>query len=128
MSEPVWLALDLVIAIHEQQLREHGGPPGVRDGGALESALGRPQNRWAYEGCDLAQLAAAYALGIAKNLAFVDGNKRTALLAVVTFLGLNDVDFTAGEAEAVVMIRGFAAGEIDEDALARWIRDNMKAA
>lgn len=128
MSEPVWLALDLVIAIHEQQLREHGGPPGVRDGGALESAFGRPQNRWACEGCDLAQLAAAYAFGIAKNNAFVDGNKRTALLAVVTFLGLNDVDFTASEAEAVVMIRGLAAGEIDEDALARWIRDNMKAA
>lgn len=125
MSEPVWLSLDLIRAIHERQLREFGGPPGLRDQGALESALGSPRNQWAYEDCDLPRLAAAYAFGIAKNHAFVDGNKRTALLAIVTFLGLNGVDFIANEAEAVLMIRDLAAGEIEEDGLARWIRDNI---
>lgn len=127
MTEPVWLTVDLVLAIHDEQLREFGGPPGVRDSGALESALGRPRNYWAYEGGDLARLAAAYAFGISRNHPFVDGNKRTALLAIVTFLGLNDVEFAADEAEAVVMIRDLAAGEIDEEAVARWIADNMPA-
>jgi death-on-curing protein len=124
VSEPVWLAADLVIAIHERQLRRFGGPAGMRDVGALESALGRARNRWAYENGDLAQLAAAYAFGIARNHPFVDGNKRAALLSLVTFLGLNDVDFDADEAEAVVVIRDLAAGLVDEDGVARWIRDN----
>jgi death-on-curing protein len=128
VNEPIWLPIELVLAIHERQLREHGGPPGVRDLGALESALGRPVNRWAYEAADLAQLAAAYAFGIAKNHPFIDGNKRTALLALVTFLGLNDIDFVADEAEAVVMIRGLAAGEIGEVVLARWIANNWPKA
>jgi death on curing protein len=128
VSEPTWLPIDLALAIHDRQLREHRGPPGVRDQGALESALGRPINQWAYEQADLAQLAAAYAFCIAKNHSFVDGNKRTALLAIATFLGLNDIDFIADEAEAVVMIRGLAAGEISEDGLARWIRVNWPKA
>jgi death on curing protein len=128
VNEPTRLAIDLALAIHDRQLREHGGPPGVRDQGALESALGRPINQWACEQADFAQLAAAYAFGIAKNHPFVDGNKRAALLALVTFLGLNDIDFVADEAEAVVMIRGLAAGEISEDGLARWIRDNWPKA
>ena len=81
-------------------------------------------NRAAYGEPDLAELAAAYAFGIAKNHPFIDGNKRAALLALVTFLGLNDIDFLVEEAEAVVMIRGLAAGEIDEIGLTRWIRDN----
>ncbi len=128
MTEPTWLPLELVLAIHERQLRHFGGPPGVRDAGALESALGRAQNRWAYEGADLASLAAAYAFGIARNHAFVDGNKRTALVSLVTFLGLNDIDFVADEAEAVVIIRDLAAGLVDEISLARWIRDNWPSA
>lgn len=123
MKEPVWLPRDLLLAIHESQLRTFGGPAGVRDLGALESALGRARNRWAYENSDLAALAAAYAFGIARNHPFVDGNKRAALLAIVTFLGLNDIDFVADEAEAVVIIRDLAAGNIEEDGLARWIRD-----
>lgn len=127
MNEPTWLPFELVIAIHERQLREHGGPPGIRDHGALESALGRPKNQWMYDDVDLARLAAAYAFGIARNDPFVDGNKRTALLALVTFLGLNDFEFTASEAEAVVMIRALAAGEVEETVLARWIADNMAA-
>jgi death-on-curing protein len=123
--EPEWLTADLVLAIHDEQLREFGGPAGIRDMGALESALGRARNRWAYEGGDLPRLAAAYGFGIARNHPFVDGNKRAALLAIITFLGINDVEFTASEAEAVIMIRDIAAGEIDEEVLARWIADNV---
>jgi death-on-curing protein len=125
VTEPVWLTGELVLAIHDRQLSEFGGPAGIRDAGALESALGRPKNRWAYEGGDLARLAAAYGFGIARNHPFVDGNKRTAFLSIVTFLGLNDVELIASEAEAVVMILGLAAGEIDEDGLARWIAANI---
>ena len=128
MTEPKWLTADLVLAIHDEQLREFGGPAGIRDMGALESALGRARNRWAYEGGDLPRLAAAYGFGIARNHPFVDGNKRAALLAIVTFLGLNDLEFVASEAEAVVMIRDLAAGAINEDVLARWIADNISAA
>ena len=103
MTEPVWLPVDLVLAIHETQLRRFGGPPGIRDLGALESALSRPQNKLAYESADLSALAAAYAFGIARNHPFVDGNKRAAFLVVVTFLGLNGVDFLVGEAEAATI-------------------------
>jgi death-on-curing protein len=124
MNEPVWLSTDLVIAIHEEQLREFGGPSGIRDETLLESALGRAPNKWAYESADMPTLAAAYAFGIARNHAFVDGNKRAAFLSMVTFLGLNGIDFIADEAEAFVIIRDLAAGEIDEDGLARWISDN----
>jgi death-on-curing protein len=127
-GEPTWLTLDLVKAIHDRQLRLFGGPAGMRDEGALGSALGRPVNRWAYEEADLPALAAAYAFGIARNHPFVDGDKRTALLAPVTFLGLNGIDFVADEAEAVVIIRDLAAGEVDEVGLTRWIRDNWPAA
>ena len=124
MTEPAWLPVDLVIAIHDEQLRMFGGPPGIRDRGMLESALGRAQNKWAYGETDLSRLAAAYAYGIARNHPFVDGNKRAALLSLVTFLGLNGIDFVAAEAEAVVIIQALAAGEIDEDGLARWTGDN----
>jgi death on curing protein len=122
--EPIWLTSDLAKAFHARQLRLFGGPPGIRDEGALESALGRSVNHSAYEHDDLPELAAAYAFGIARNHPFVDGNKRAALLALVTFLGLNGIDFRADEAEAVVMIRGLAAGEVDEAGLTRWIRDS----
>jgi death on curing protein len=124
MSEPVWLTAGLVIAFHDEQLREFGGPAGIRDRAMLESALGRPLNKWSYGEEDLAALAAAYGFGVAKNHPFVDGNKRAALLSIVVFLGLNGVRFVADNAEAVVMIRDLAAGEVDEDGLARWIRDN----
>ena len=127
MSEPVWLPVELVLAIHESQLRRFGGPPGVRDRGALESALGRARNKWAYEDANLATLAAAYGFGIARNHPFVDGNKRAALLAIVTFLGLNGIDLIADEAEAAVIIRDLAAGLVDESGLARWVGDNLPA-
>lgn len=124
MSEPVWLSKELVLAIHDEQLREFGGASGIRDEGLLESALERPRNKLAYEQPELPELAAAYAFGLAKNDPFVDGNKRVALLALVTFLGLNGIDFVASEAEAVIIIRDLAAGEVDEAGLARWIGDN----
>lgn len=125
MTEPVWLTAELVIAIHGEQLREFGGPPGIRDVTMLDSALGRPRNKWTYEGnTDFADLAAAYAFGVARNHPFVDGNKRAALLSIITFLGLNGIEFVADEGQAVVAIRDLAADEISEEGLARWIRDN----
>jgi death-on-curing protein len=124
VSEPVWLPVDLVLSIHDEQLREFGGPPGLRDRGLLESALAQPLNKFGYGSSDLAELAAAYAFGLARNHAFVDGNKRIAFLAMVTFLGLNDIEFVVPEAEAVVIMLGVAADEIDEHGLTRWIRDN----
>jgi death-on-curing protein len=114
----------MIVAIHDEQLAIHGGSAGLRDTGALESALDRPRNKWAYEQSDLAELAAAYAYGIARNHPFVDGNKRTSLLAIYTFLGINEIDFVVPEAEAAAMILSLAAGEVSEESLARWIRDN----
>lgn len=124
MSEPVWLTPEIVIAIHEMQLAEHGGPAGIRDMGMLESALGRPQNKFASGEIDLVVLAAAYGFGVARNHPFIDGNKRTSLLVIYTFLGINDVDFIVPEAEFATIILDLAAGEVSEDSLARWIRDN----
>lgn len=124
MTEPIWLSIDLITAIHEEQLREFGGAGGLRDAGALESALARPLNRYHYGTKDLATLAAAYGFGLSRNHAFVDGNKRTAFLAIVTFLGFNGVEFSVPEAEVAVMMLALASGEIDEEGLARWVRDN----
>lgn len=125
MSEVVWLTTELVVAIHGEQLRMFGGPEGLRDRGMLEPALGRPMNKHAYEEADLADLAAAYAFGIARNHPFVDGNKRAALLSLIVFLGLNGVDFVVPEPEAVVAIQSLAAGTLSEEGLALWIRDRI---
>lgn len=124
MSEPFWLTRRMIIAIHDEQLAIHGGASGLRDEGMLNSALDRPKNKWSYESADLAALAAAYAFGIARNHPFVDGNKRTSLLALYTFLGVNGIDFVVPEAEAAAIILSLAAGEVSEQSLARWIRDN----
>jgi death-on-curing protein len=124
VTEPFWLTRQIIVAIHDEQLAIHGGASGLRDEGMLESALDRPKNKWAYEGAELTELAAAYAFGIARNHPFVDGNKRTSLLALYTFLGVNDVEFDVPEAEAAAMILSLAAGEVSEDSLTRWIRDN----
>jgi death on curing protein len=124
VKEPEWISLPLVIAVHDEQLSIHGGSSGLRDAALLESALGRPQNKWAYENAELPELAAAYGFGIARNHPFVDGNKRTALLAIYTFLGMNGIDFVVPEADAAAIINSLAAGEVSEESLARWIRDN----
>ncbi len=124
MNEPEWLDLQIVIAIHDEQLAVHGGAGGIRDLAMLESALDRPRNKWAYEKAGLPELAAAYGFGVAKNHPFIDGNKRTSLLAIYTFLGVNGVDFVVPEADAAAMIMSLAAGEVSEESLTRWIRDN----
>ena len=123
-AEPVWLTVDLMIDVHAEQLALFGGPAGLRDRGMLESALGRPLNKYAYGETDLAILAAAYTFGIARNHPFVDGNKRASFAALIVFLGLNDVEFVVPETHATAMILAVAAGNIGEEGLARWIRDN----
>ena len=123
-KEPIWLTPDLMIDIHAEQLALFGGPIGLRDRGMLESALGRPLNKYAYGENDLAVLAAAYTFGLARNHPFVDGNKRAAFAALIVFLGLNDIDFRVEETHATAMILEVAAGNIGEEGLARWIRDH----
>lgn len=124
MNEPAWLTVAMIVAIHDEQLTIHGGLSGIRDAGMLESALDRPRNKWASEGVELPELAAAYAFGIARNHPFVDGSKRTSLLALYTFLGVNGVDFIVAEEMAAAMVLSLDAGEVSEESLARWIRDN----
>jgi death on curing protein len=128
MSEPFWLTVAMIVAIHDEQLAIHGGAAGLRDHALLESALDRPRNKWAYEQAELPEFAAAYGYGIARNHPFIDGNKRTALLAIYTFLGVNDVGFIVPEADAATIILALAAGEVSEDNLARWIWDNWPKA
>ena len=124
MNEPIWLDVEILIDLHAEQLALFGGPDGIRDQGMLESALGRPINKFTYGETDLATLAAAYAFGIARNHPFVDGNKRAAFGAIIVFLGLNDIDFLVPPESATAMILSLAAGEVNEDGLTRWIRDN----
>jgi death-on-curing protein len=122
----VWVESDIVLAIHEEQLSEHGGADGVRDMGLLESALARPQNLLAYGSPDLADLAAAYAAGIARNHPFVDGNKRTAWVVAETFAELNGAEIAADDASAYEAMLGLAEGRIDEKAFAAWMRPQLK--
>ncbi len=125
MNEPRWLTLHDIEDIHAEQLALFGGPAGIRDRGALESALGRPINRWHYENADMAQLAAANAFGIARNHPFVDGNKRTAFAALMVFLRLNGISFAPPPPDATAAMMALAAGDIDEAGLARWIAATM---
>ena len=128
-SEPKWLQVEAVRAIHQRQTAEHGGDSATRDPGALESAVARPLNLWAYSNPtpDLARLAASYAFGIAKNHPFVDGNKRTSYVACRTFLLLNGADFTADPAESYAAWIDLAQGALDEDELAEWLRARLSA-
>ncbi|MBX9910320.1 MAG: type II toxin-antitoxin system death-on-curing family toxin [Beijerinckiaceae bacterium] len=125
MTEPVWLGLQLVIDIHAEQLALFGGPAGIRDQGMLESALGPPQNKFAYGEHDLAALAAAYAFGIARNPPFIDGNKRAALAAMIVFFNLNEIDLLVPQADMTAAILAVAAGEAEEEVLAQWLRDHL---
>lgn len=120
---PIWVSFAEVVALHERQLLRFGGPVGLRDRGALESALGRARNKWDYEGSDLAMLAAAHAFGIARNDPFVDGNKRAAFVTTMLFLRKNGVRFAPPPAEATRIVLDLAAGSVSEESLARWIRD-----
>jgi death-on-curing protein len=117
----------VVDAIHSDQLREHGGLPGVRDENVLESALARAQQKWHYgEETDLPVLAAGYAFGLVRNHPYRDGNKRIGFLAMVTFLGINGYTFEATDAEVVTTFLALAAGEVSEGQLAEWIRDHFR--
>jgi death on curing protein len=127
VREPVWLAPEVILAVHNELLAQHGGPGGVRDAGLLDSALARPRNRFAYGACDAAALAAAYAAGIVQNHPFVDGNKRTGFLAGALFLEINGWRLTAEESMAAATTNGLAAGEIEEAEYADWLRTNSTA-
>jgi death-on-curing protein len=122
-SGPQWLSRVAVDAIQNDQLREHGGLPGIRDENVLESALARPQQKWHYsEDADIATLAAAYGFGLVKNHPYRDGNKRIGFLAMVTFLGMNGHNLRATDAEVVTEIVALADGRVTEVELAGWIR------
>jgi death on curing protein len=125
VSEPAWLARDVILAIHERQIVEHGGASGLRDAGALDSALARARNLWVYSKPDLHDLAAAYAHGLARDHPFVDGNKRVAFIAARLFLLRNGVTIKAPKAESVMTFVRLAADEISEPELAAWLRKNV---
>ncbi len=124
----IWLDADVLRAVHEEQLAEHGGASGTRDDGLFESALARPQNLVAYGDPDAADLAAAYGFGIARNHPFIDGNKRTAFVAVELFLGLNGFDLIADDSDCVLTMLAVAAGQMDEAVFARWLRQHSQRA
>jgi death on curing protein len=125
MNEPRWLTVAMVEDMHAEQLGMFGGAEGLRDRGLLESAVARPQNKWAYEQSELPELAASYAFGLARNHPVVDGNKRAAFEAMMVFLRFNRIAFAPKAAEATVIMLNLAAGSVDEAGLTRWIRDNL---
>ena len=125
-AEWIWVALEVATALHAEQLAEHGGGEGLRDAALLESAMARPQNLAAYGEPDIADLAASYAFGIARNHPFVDGNKRTAAVVSETFLVLNGCRLEVGDAEMVVAFLSLAAGELSEAEMADWSRLHLK--
>ncbi len=126
MTAPTtWISLAVVLAVHEEQLAEHGGGSGVRDSGLLESALARPQQLAAYGEPDLADLAAAYGYGIVRNHPFVDGNKRTGAVVMELFLALHGVELACSDAELVETILALASGDLSQEALATWLRQRL---
>jgi death-on-curing protein len=122
----VWIDPDVLRAVHEEQLAEHGGAPGLRDAGLFESALARPQHLAAHGSPDAADLAASYGWGLARNHPFVDGNKRTAFVAALLFLALNGLDLVADDGECVLTMLAVAAGELSEPAFAAWLRGHLQ--
>ncbi len=126
MMSCTWIRADVVKAIHHRQISEHGGRPGIRDEGLLESALARPENLLAYGEPDLAALAAAYAFGISRNHPFIDGNKRVSLVVTRTFLLLNGFDLKADQGEKYLTFLKLAENSIGETELADWIRGRIE--
>jgi death-on-curing protein len=124
LTEPVWLNLAAVLCIHEDNLLEFGGATGIRDTGAVESALARPRNLLTYGHPDLCDLAAAYTAGLCQNHGFVDGNKRIAFLAGYVFLALNGFEIVAEQAEVVAAVLSLADHTLDEAGYAAWLRDH----
>ena len=128
MKEPVWVLREVVLMAHEQSLAQFGGSAGVRDEGLMDSALGKPQNLFAYSKPSLFELAASYAFGLVKNHPFIDGNKRTGFVMAVVFLELNGYKFQATEVDATLRTLALAAGEMSESAYAEWLKANSKRA
>ena len=128
MPEPVWIDREVVLAIHDEQLAEHGGQSGVRDMGLLESALGRPRNRHAYAKGSIAELAASYAAGLSRDHPFIDGNKRTSLVVAELFLEMNGKVLTASHDACVLAFVELAAGTVSEGQLAEWIAAHSRSA
>jgi len=126
MKQPKWIAKAVVLALHKEQLAEHGGSDGMRDEGLLDSALAKTQNLFAYSEPDLFDLAASYAFGIAHNHAFIDGNKRTALTVAATFLYLHGLDIVAPKEALYTTFLSLADGSLSEGALAAWLREHSE--
>jgi death on curing protein len=126
MSEPIWIEDELVFAIHDRLLVEHGGAEGMREESLLQSALGRPMHHIAYASSDIIELAAKYTAGIVRNHPFIDGNKRTGFVIGVLFLELNGYRFTASEEAAAQAVMELAAGAIDEKGFCEFLRANTK--
>mgnify|MGYP001210939430 FL=1 len=124
MSEPIWVPVRAVQIIHDRQIARHGGASGIRDEGLLQGALQRLINKWQYENSDTFGCAAAYAFGIVKAHAFVDGNKRTAFVTSVTFLRLNGWHFMTGPAEGVSFMEDLASGAVSEESFRNWLEQN----
>lgn len=124
MKEPIWIEEELTVTIHKRQISEHGGFDGIRDNGLLLSALARPKHLYNYEEATIAQLAASYAYGIARNHPFLDGNKRTALVVCRTFLRINNYDLKATNEDKYLTFLSLASGYITEEELAKWISEN----
>lgn len=126
-TNPKWISKKALLLLHEESLARFGGACGMRDEGLLDSALARPENLQAYQPeCTLADLAAAYAFGLAKNHAFLDGNKRVAFLAMGVFLAINGFRLIAGQLDAIRVMLAVAAGEMDESSLSAWIAASMR--
>ena len=124
MSEPIWVPAQAVHIIHDRQIARHGGASGLRDEGLLQGALQRPMNKWQYENSDTFGCAAAYAFGVAKAHAFVDGNKRTAFVTSVTFLRLNGWHFVTEPVEGVTFMEDLASGAGSEESFRNWLEQS----
>ena len=122
----IWVSRLTVDRMHDEQLTRHGGAPGVRDDALLESALARPLNRAGYGESDVAELGALYAIAIARNHPFIDGNKRAGFMAMVLFLSLNGAPLEAPEAEAVVAVMDMASGDLSEEGFTAWVREHAR--
>jgi death-on-curing protein len=128
MNEPVWVLDQVVFSIHKMLLAEHGGSPGIRDKALVDSALAKPKQRFAYEPeSSIFELAASYSFGLAKNHAFIDGNKRIAFVVATLFLELNGFSFNAPESEVVVFFENLASGNIAEDELSDWFKTSSNS-
>ncbi len=126
MKKPHWVSKAVTLAIHDRLLADYGGSAGLRDEGLLESALGRPENLFAYERPSLFDLASSYAFGIVRNHPFIDGNKRTGFVVCATFLDINGRELVASELDATLKTLALAAGELTEAQYSKWLSESCR--